>query len=61
VEFAWGSKKAEANGRKRGVEFVEVVMVFDDDRPRKSVIYPSAWMKDRDYALPSRFVVAPFA
>ncbi len=32
MEFEWDAKKAEANRRKHGVEFVDAVIVFDDDR-----------------------------
>lgn len=32
MEFEWDPKKAEANRRKHGVEFVDAVMVFDDER-----------------------------
>jgi uncharacterized protein len=32
VEYAWDPKKAERNLRKHGVEFVDAVIVFDDDR-----------------------------
>ena len=32
MEFEWDPKKAEANRRKHGVEFLEAVIVFDDDR-----------------------------
>ena len=32
MEFEWDPKKAERNLRKHGVEFVDAVMVFDDDR-----------------------------
>jgi uncharacterized DUF497 family protein len=32
VEFEWDPKKAEANRRKHGVEFLDAVIVFDDDR-----------------------------
>ena len=32
MEFAWDPKKAEANRRKHGVEFLDAVIVFDDDR-----------------------------
>jgi uncharacterized protein len=31
VEFEWDSKKAEANRRKHGIEFLDAVIVFDDD------------------------------
>ena len=30
--FEWDPKKAEANRRKHGIEFVDAVIVFDDDR-----------------------------
>jgi hypothetical protein len=32
VEYEWDPKKAERNLRKHGVEFVDAVVVFDDDR-----------------------------
>ncbi|MBV8772673.1 MAG: BrnT family toxin [Deltaproteobacteria bacterium] len=32
MEFAWNPKKAETNRRKYGIEFVDAVIVFDDDR-----------------------------
>jgi len=32
VEFEWDPKKAEANRRKHGIEFLDSVLVFDDDR-----------------------------
>jgi uncharacterized protein len=32
VEFEWDPKKAEANRRKHRVEFLDAVIVFDDDR-----------------------------
>ncbi len=32
MEFEWDPKKAEQNLRKHGVEFVDAVIVFDDDR-----------------------------
>jgi uncharacterized DUF497 family protein len=32
VEFEWEPKKAEANRRKHGIEFLDAVIVFDDDR-----------------------------
>jgi len=32
VEFEWGLKKAETNRSKHGVEFLDAVIVFDDDR-----------------------------
>jgi uncharacterized DUF497 family protein len=32
VEFKWDLKKAEANRRKHGIEFLDAVIVFDDDR-----------------------------
>jgi len=32
VEFEWDPKKAEANRRKHGVEFLDAVIVFNDDR-----------------------------
>jgi uncharacterized protein len=32
VEYEWDEKKAERNLRKHGVEFVDAVIVFDDDR-----------------------------
>ncbi len=32
VEFEWDPKKAEANRRKHGIEFLDAVIVFDDDR-----------------------------
>ncbi len=32
MEFEWDSKKAEANRRKHGIEFLDAVIVFDDDR-----------------------------
>jgi uncharacterized protein len=32
VEFEWDPKKADANRRKHGVEFLDAVIVFDDDR-----------------------------
>lgn len=32
MEFEWDPKKAERNLRKHEVEFVDAVIVFDDDR-----------------------------
>ena len=32
MEFEWDPKKAERNLRKHGVEFVDAMTVFDDDR-----------------------------
>jgi len=32
VDFEWDPKKAETNRRKHGIEFVDTVIVFDDDR-----------------------------
>lgn len=32
MEFEWDPKKAEANRRKHGIEFLDAVVVFDDDR-----------------------------
>ena len=32
MEFEWDAIKAEANRRKHGIEFVDAVSVFDDDR-----------------------------
>ena len=32
MEFEWDPKKAEANRRKHGIEFVDAVIIFDDDR-----------------------------
>jgi uncharacterized DUF497 family protein len=32
LEFEWDSFKAQRNIRKHGVEFVDAVIVFDDDR-----------------------------
>ncbi len=32
MEFEWDPKKAEQNLRKHGVEFVDAVIVLDDDR-----------------------------
>jgi uncharacterized protein len=32
LEFEWDPKKAEQNLRKHEVEFVDAVIVFDDDR-----------------------------
>lgn len=32
MEFEWDPKKAETNRRKHGVEFLDAVIVFDDDR-----------------------------
>ncbi len=32
MEFEWDPKKAEGNLRKHGVEFVDAVIVLDDDR-----------------------------
>lgn len=32
MEFEWDAIKAEANRRKHGIEFVDAVVVFDDDR-----------------------------
>jgi uncharacterized DUF497 family protein len=32
LEFEWDPEKAERNARKHGVEFVDAVIVFDDDR-----------------------------
>jgi uncharacterized DUF497 family protein len=31
LEFEWDPKKAEQNLRKHGVEFIDAVIVFDDD------------------------------
>jgi uncharacterized DUF497 family protein len=32
LEFEWDRKKSEQNLRKHGAEFVDAVIVFDDDR-----------------------------
>ena len=32
VEFEWDHRKSEANRRKHGIEFLDAVVVFDDDR-----------------------------
>lgn len=32
VDFEWDPKKAEQNRRKHGVEFLDAVIVLDDDR-----------------------------
>jgi uncharacterized DUF497 family protein len=32
LEYEWDPKKADANLRKHGVEFLDAVVVFDDDR-----------------------------
>ncbi len=32
MEFEWDAKKAEANRRKHGIEFLDAVIVFDDER-----------------------------
>jgi uncharacterized DUF497 family protein len=32
VEFEWDAKKAEANRRKHGIEFLDAVIVFDGER-----------------------------
>ena len=32
MEFEWDPKKAEANRRKHGIEFLDAVIVFDDER-----------------------------
>ena len=32
MEFEWDPKKAETNRRKHGIEFLDAVIVFDDDR-----------------------------
>jgi hypothetical protein len=32
VEFEWDPKKAEANRHKHGIEFLDAVIVLDDDR-----------------------------
>ena len=32
MEFEWDPKKAEQNLRRHGVEFVDAVIVFDDER-----------------------------
>ncbi|MGH7947948.1 MAG: BrnT family toxin [Candidatus Binataceae bacterium] len=32
MEFKWDPKKAETNRSKHGIEFVDAVIVFDDDR-----------------------------
>jgi uncharacterized DUF497 family protein len=32
MEFEWDPDKAETNLRKHGIDFVDAVMVFDDDR-----------------------------
>lgn len=32
MEFEWDPKKAEPNRRKHGIEFLDAVIVFDDDR-----------------------------
>ncbi len=68
LEFEWEPKKAEENLRKHGVEFVDAVIVFDDDRaitlvdehPREER-YLSAWtLRDGYWPLPTRYVGAPF-
>ena len=32
LEFEWDPGKAEANRRRHGIEFLDAVIVFDDDR-----------------------------
>ena len=32
MDFEWDPKKAESNLQKHGVEFVDAVIVFEDDR-----------------------------
>ena len=32
MEYEWDPKKADRNFRKHGVDFVDAVIVFDDDR-----------------------------
>lgn len=32
MDFEWDPKKAEANLRKHSVEYVDTIIVFDDDR-----------------------------
>ena len=32
MDFEWDPKKAESNRQKHGVEFLDAVTVFDDDR-----------------------------
>ena len=32
MEFEWDAKKAEANRRKHGIEFLDAVIVFDGER-----------------------------
>ena len=32
MEFEWNPAKAEANRRKHGIEFLDAVIVFDDER-----------------------------
>ena len=31
MEFEWDAKKSEANRRKHGIEFLDAIIVFDDD------------------------------
>jgi uncharacterized DUF497 family protein len=32
LDFEWDPKKAESNRQKHGIEFLDAVTVFDDDR-----------------------------
>ncbi len=32
MDFEWDPRKAETNRRRHGIEFLDVVVVFDDDR-----------------------------
>ena len=32
MEFEWDHRKSEANRRKHGIEFLDAVVVFDDNR-----------------------------
>jgi uncharacterized DUF497 family protein len=36
LEYEWDPKKADRNFRKHGVDFVDAVIVFDDDAPLRS-------------------------
>ena len=46
VIYEWDPRKAERNLRKHGVEFVDTVVVFDDDR---AITLPDEHSKEERY------------
>jgi uncharacterized DUF497 family protein len=70
LEFEWDARKAESNLRRHGVEFLDAVVVLDDDR---AITLPDAHPGEERYltfgmdaqgrvlAVSTRFVEALFA